>query len=91
MIECAASWNIRLAVFFMADFSQQRFLRAGTIARLIDLSPKVARRLVREGTFGEPRMMQGEWCAPADGYSRWVESCGTPAPRPRVGLFKRAA
>lgn len=52
----------------------QQFLRAATIARNIDLKLDTVRRQVKRGVFGEPRFLNGEWCAPRDGYEAWLEA-----------------
>jgi hypothetical protein len=59
----------------------QQFLRAATIARNIDLKLDTVRRQVKRGVFGEPRFLNGEWCAPRDGYEAWLEA-GKTAPVP---------
>ena len=49
-----------------------RFIRAGKIARNLDLSIDAVRRQVKAGVYGVPHFMNGEWCVPLASYERFV-------------------
>ena len=53
----------------------QGIIRAGTVAKLLDLHRDTARKKIRAGEFGRAFFIHGEWAVSREDLERFIESC----------------
>jgi hypothetical protein len=50
-------------------------IRAGTVARMLDLHRDTARKKIKAGLYGRAFFIDGEWAVSREDLERWLESC----------------